>query len=216
MWGLMTLRQWTILSIEPNLLTRRCTSPKNRSIFPLVWGCLTPATMCLKYHLGAVIGQDLAVCTVLPESAVQNRECVNRSWRIKYSVAYDQPGWIVHECDKPFVRTSKLEFFPVTLLHRHGMCPFIPDILPLLPFLHVDPHLAVVQQYPIYPLCGIWIPYVSSIFFSRCVGPTLLDRYVSKDQPFGPFIDWLGFSPGPLECRIFSHFVELADELIYS
>ena len=37
-----------------------------------------------------------------------------------------------------------------------------------------------------------------------------------KDQLFGPFIDWLGFSPGPLEFRIFSYFFELANELIHS
>ncbi len=47
-------------------------------------------------------------------------------------------------------------------------------------------------------------------------GSYIVGSICFKDQLFGPFTYWLGFSPEPREFRVFSHFFELADELIHS
>ena len=96
------------------------------------------------------------------------------------------------------------------------MSPFISDILPLLPFFHVDLHQAVVQQYPIDSVVRDVNPVCFLDLLLQMSGTYVVGLIGFEDQLFHPFIDWLWFSSRLPEYRIFPRFYELVDELIHT
>jgi hypothetical protein len=96
------------------------------------------------------------------------------------------------------------------------MIPSKPDILPLLPFFHVDLHQAVDQQYPLDPVMRDMNPACSLDLILQMSGPYVVGVIGFEFLFFHSVIDWLRLPSGLPEYRIFSRFSERVDELIHA
>jgi hypothetical protein len=96
------------------------------------------------------------------------------------------------------------------------MIPFVPDPFPLSPFLHVNLHQAVEQQYLIDPVMRDVNPVGFFDLLLQMIGTWVMGPIGFENLLFGSQIDWLWFSSGLFEFRILLEIFKCGDELVYS